>query len=627
MSAVLLRCALQGVGGWVARLLASLVMLLAAVIPLAAASATASAATASAAMADTIHEITQARLFWRDRQALVDLPHKLERDQFAAEGSRVIYRFNLELATLPDEPWALFVVKAARSAQVKINGVDLGSCAPAPVEHVRCAQLPFMLRPPSSVWQLGLNRIEVEVFANEMQANGLSRVLIGPAERLYGERVQPALFWRQGLVMAVNWAIVTFGFMALFIGLAFPGAHRAMYLWFGLACMLRATSHLYATSALVRDDAFWVQWLFTAGRLASMPVMLLSLLSFFSRRMPWLERTLIAYALSLPVLTALTGARTDVALLLAMPGVLVAFGLLPLLVRWAIADRSPGDLLLAGAVLVILSCGLYDAWVLGTVHGFQRPMALPLANGMLLAALGGILIAKMARALTLSANLNETLREKVEAAEADLRAQHQTILALERRNARSEEREQLLRDLHDGLGSNLASARILLDDQSLKPEQMRQLLDDCIDDMRLLLDSSGPQAQLVDALGSLRFRLEQRLQSAPVQVHWTMALDDLPELPDPTRLQLLRLVQEALTNALRHSGARRIEVSARHERRARQLHLSVADDGRGIVAPAPLPGRGLANMRHRASRIGATLDIRSGAQGTTVDISWPLPAA
>ncbi len=586
----------------------------------------ASANAAEAVRPDEIHVLDQARLFWRDKQALVALPDALERGQFAPGGERVIYRINLELADLPHEPWAIFIVKASRSAQIRINGVDLGSCAPAPLEDVRCAQLPFFLRPATSVWQLGLNRIEVEVFANEMQLNGLSRVMVGPAARLYEEHMAPAMFWRQSLVMAVNWAIVTFGVMALFIGLAYPGAHRAMYLWFGLACMLRATSHLYATSAIVKDDAFWIQWLFTAGRLASMPVMLLALLTFVSRRMRRLEKTLIVYAVSVPVLSALTGARTDIALLLAAPVVLVAIGMLVLLVRWAIVDRSRTDGLLAFAVLIILACGIYDVRVLGTVHGLEWPMALPLANGTLLAGLGGILIAKMASALVLSDTMNETLRERVGAAEARLRHQHATILALERRQARAEEREQLLRDLHDGLGSNLSSARMLLEDRSLEPAQMRQLLDDCIDDMRLLLDSSSPHAQLSDALGNLRYRMDQRLQGAPMSVDWSLPHADLPPVPPAVRLQLLRVVQEALANALRHAGARRVSVRAWHDEAAAAVCLSVSDDGRGI-GPASRPGRGLANMRHRAQQVGATLQVDSGDGGTRVEIAWPVAKA
>lgn len=580
----------------------------------------------TSAQPDAIHVLDEARLSWRDKQAVVALPHALERGQFAPAGERVTYRINFELADLPHEPWAIFIVKASRSAQVRINGVDLGSCAPAPMQDVRCAQLPFFLRPATSVWQLGLNRIEVEVFANEMQMNGLSRVMVGPAARLYEEQMAPAMFWRQSLVMAVNWAIITFGVMALFIGLAYRSTDRALYLWFGLACMLRATSHLYATSAIVKDDAFWIQWIFTAGRLASMPVMLLSLLTLVSRRMRRLEQALIVYALSLPVLSALTGARTDIALLLALPGVLVAISILVLLVRWTIVDRSRTDGLLAVAVTIILGCGLYDVRVLGSVQGFEWPMALPLANGALLAALGGILIAKMASALVLSDTMNETLRDRVAAAEARLRHQHATILALERRQAHADAREQLLRDLHDGLGSNLSSARMLLEDRSLEPAQMRQLLDDCIDDMRLLLDSSSPHAQLADALGNLRYRIEQRLQGSPLSVDWAMPHEELPPVPPEVRLQLLRVVQEALANALRHAGARRITVRAWHDAPASRLCLSVSDDGHGI-APSARPGRGLTNMRHRAQQVGATLQVDSGDGGTRVEIAWPTETA
>lgn len=573
-----------------------------------------------------VQELVQARLQLQGVETPVQLPSTLTRAQFDPAGERLTYRLALELPGPPAEPLALFIVKASRAARVRVNGHDLGSCAPGPLEHVRCAQAPLYFQPPATVWQAGSNRIEVEVFANGMQTNGLSRVVVGPAARVFEERLRPALFWRQGLVMAVNWAIVAFGVMAFLIGVRYVGSQRPMYLWFGLACMLRAVSQVWAASSLVHEDGFWIQWLFTAARLVSLPVMMLSLLSFFDKRLPWIERGLMGYALALPVLSALSGARTDIALLLAAPGVLVALYLLQVLVRWTLTSRSLIDLLLLGALASILVFGLYDVWVLGSTAGFERPMALPLANGVLLVALGSVIVGKMASALVMTSNVNDVLREKVAAAEADLRLQHLTIVDLERRHAQVEAREQLLRDLHDGLGSNLASARILLEDQSLEPEQMRQLLDDCIDDMRLMLDSSGPQAQLADALGSLRFRLDRRLQASAVRVQWSLSLDALPPLADQARLQLLRLLQEALTNALRHSGARRILVTARHDGMAQELFLSVADDGRGIAAGAS-QGRGLANMRHRAARIGAKLDLRSDAEGTVVAISWPLQPA
>jgi signal transduction histidine kinase len=577
---------------------------------------------AGAGSAPAIQELGEATLGIRDQQTRVTLPHTLARGQFAPSGERVTYRLTLTLAEKPTSPLAVSIVKASRSANIRVNGHALGSCAPGPLEGLRCAQAPLFMQAPDAVWQSGVNQIEVEVFANSMQTNGLSRVLVGPAQALFDERHQPAQFWRQDLVTAVSWATAAFGVLALFIGLRYASPQRRGFLWFGLACMLRATSNLYATSIAVHDDAFWVQWAFTAARLASIPVMILTLLSFFEHRLPRLERWLVIYGATLPFLVAATGARTDWAMLLSVPGTLIALYLIPVISAWVLAQRSRTAMLMLAALFALLACGLHDVWVLATPSGFDQPMALPIANGILLLTLGSIIIGRMAHALAVTANLNETLRDQVAAAESDLRQQHQKILEFERRHARNEEREQLLRDLHDGLGSNLASARILLDDQTLPPAQVRELIDDCIDDMRLLIDASGPQAQLADALGSLRYRITQRLGSAPVQVQWTLHLANLPPLPATSGLQLLRLVQEALTNALRHSGGKHIQVSARYD--TDRLHLTVADNGQGLRAGAR-EGRGLGNMRQRAARVGASLQLHSDAAGTRVEVVLPIP--
>ncbi len=581
---------------------------------------------AGARSAVGIQELDTATLTIRDQQTRVTLPHTLTRGQFTPAGERVIYRLTLTLPEKLDEPLAVSVVKASRSAAIRVNGHELGSCAPGPLEGLRCAQAPLFVQAPNAVWQPGVNQIEVEVFANSMQPNGLSRVLVGPAQTLYDERHQQAQFWRQDLVMAISWATAAFGVLALFIGLRYASPQRRGFLWFGLACMLRATSNLYATSIAVHDDAFWVQWAFTAARLASIPIMILALLSFFDQRQPGLERWLVAYGLALPVFVALTGARTDWAMLLSVPGTLTAFYLLPVIGAWVRAQRSWTAILMLAALVALLACGLHDVWVLATPSGFDQPMALPLANGILLLTLGSIIIGRMANALAVSANLNETLRDQVAAAESDLRLQHEKILEFERRHARTEEREQLLRDLHDGLGSNLASARILLDDQTLPPAQVRELIDDCIDDMRILIDASAPQALLADALGSLRYRINQRLEAAPVQVQWSLDLAELPPLPATTGLQLLRLVQEALTNALRHSGGHQIQVSARYDCDPARLRLTVTDNGRGLRTGAR-EGRGLGNMRQRAARVGASLQLHSDKAGTRVEVDLLLPQA
>jgi signal transduction histidine kinase len=191
-----------------------------------------------------------------------------------------------------------------------------------------------------------------------------------------------------------------------------------------------------------------------------------------------------------------------------------------------------------------------------------------------------------------------------------------------------EERERLLRDMHDGIGSQLASARVQLQSGELSARQAAIVLQECIDDLRLLLDVSGNEGgSLEDALADFRFRLDRRLESAGIAPRWRIALDGMPTLETDTLLQVMRIVQEAIANALRHADPRQLSISAVWYAKRGELALEVRDDGRGIAAdPPPVPGRGLHNMRRRAESIGARLDVTAALPGTAVRLTLPTGA-
>ena len=94
------------------------------------------------------------------------------------------------------------------------------------------------------------------------------------------------------------------------------------------------------------------------------------------------------------------------------------------------------------------------------------------------------------------------------------------------------------------------------------------------------------------------------------------------ELSEAVSKEFLRVVQEALTNARRHSGAKTIRVSLRTE--GDDLVAEVADDGRGY-GPEVTPGLGLVSMRERATVLGGELEVRSKAgEGTIVRLRLPV---
>jgi signal transduction histidine kinase len=571
----------------------------------------------------------------------VVLPHVIAGPQAPEAGARVRYHVSFDLAQAPTAPMGLFLQRVSRSGRVFLNGHEIGSCAPGALETLRCVRAPIWLQAPPELWQAGRNTIEVEVYINRMQMNGLSPIVIGPAATVYGSAYQPQRFFSQDLTGAVQWGLFAISLIALLVGGLYRGEGQRLFLWFGLACLLRGLSMYYAVLVEVWVDMVLTQWLFTMARLVSIPIMLLVLLALREQRWRWLERALVGYACILPVGVLLVDARVNDAIVLAMPGVIATLVVLALVGWKAWTARHPTDILLATTIVVLIAVGLHDAWALTQPAAFLKPQMLPYTTGIVLLVLGGLIMSRLTQALTRAGNLNMILNQRVREAQASLEDQHRTIVALERRTARTDERERLLRDLHDGMGSSLATARIQLDNASLSPAQIRQLLDDCIEDLRLLLDTSEPDGHLRDALASLRHRLSQRLQGLPVAIVWTLDLQQLPPLSPPARLQILRILQEALTNALRHAHARRIDIRAEFEPTRGLLRLQVNDNGRGLPHAvhdaSPIPsnglapkrsaptGRGLANMRLRAHRLGAHLQIRSQEPGTQVLLEWPVP--
>ena len=86
-------------------------------------------------------------------------------------------------------------------------------------------------------------------------------------------------------------------------------------------------------------------------------------------------------------------------------------------------------------------------------------------------------------------------------------------------------------------------------------------------------------------------------------------------------LQVLRILQEAFTNILKHAQASRISVGTSVE--AGRVSIRVSDNGRGFNE-SQSTGRGLANMRARAHRIGGVLEVAPSAGGTTLALSLPI---
>ena len=169
---------------------------------------------------------------------------------------------------------------------------------------------------------------------------------------------------------------------------------------------------------------------------------------------------------------------------------------------------------------------------------------------------------------------------------------------------------------------------MLVERGAVSNDQFAQILRESIDDMRLAIDAlAAEDADLAAALGNLRFRMEPRLRAAGIELTWDAR--KLPEeigLHPDVVLPILRIVQEALTNALKHSRARavRVTLAAEGPPENQFLDIRISDNGRGI-SEERVGGRGLLNMRNRAQKIGAQLKLEAAPNvGTTVHLRTRL---
>lgn len=216
-------------------------------------------------------------------------------------------------------------------------------------------------------------------------------------------------------------------------------------------------------------------------------------------------------------------------------------------------------------------------------------------------------------------------RLHVEQLAREIDAGQQRLLEVQHQQSVLHERQRVMQDMHDGLGSSLSSSLVLLERGELSVAGAATVMRECVDDLRLVIDSLEPTAQdLATLLGMLRYRLQRKIQAAGVTLRWQMM--DLPALAwlEPSlALDLLRLVQEAIANVLHHADAIELELTARHS--GHDIELSIRDNGKGFDSQTQVTvGRGMRFMQMRAGRLGAQLMIHS-VQGVGTMISLRLP--
>ena len=535
--------------------------------------------------------------------------------------------------------WSVFVPRFTNGIEVAVNDVVILDSRRNPAANRPDRNTPEIAVIPASALRDGANTISIRLFIWGPITGFLERVWVGPDELLrpsYNLRTLifvtlPVVFssWQAilAVILGIMWVMrrhepaygVLAAAMAVGVAQAFLQTPMGETPFSRLNVILISSapieSGLVLTFALLLSGWKWRPY----GWIIFIPGVLLALAGLFGN-----QATVRALFLFIAV--------PMVGISLLIMAVVTA--------RSMLERRNVVSLLLGCAVTIMLTC-----WAMDLLSVFQmmpnRIFTARLSYSAVLVAIGAGLTWRFARALNEVDGFASRLVTQVREAEEKLKASFAREAERARAAALARERTRLMRDLHDGLGGQLVSI-VALSERGNGSAGIGDAARAALKDLRLVIDSMDDiGGDLMLALGSWRERAMAQLRPHDITLDWravtAQGLPVHPELRPWHVIQIVRLLDEAVTNAVKHAHARRITVRIETLAGADGLdrgRITVEDDGKGFeiaadgaAAGAIKAARGLRNMRSRAARCGAELELSSCAQGadqgTRVKLTLP----
>jgi signal transduction histidine kinase len=300
-------------------------------------------------------------------------------------------------------------------------------------------------------------------------------------------------------------------------------------------------------------------------------------------------------------------------------------------VAWPPAPKTENAMVAAAVALALASLSLDHALASGVWRGVGFPVS-PYAGVVAIAVCGAAIVQRMMSVVAEKESQNIMLGQRIETTKANLLASESARRSLEVSHAVTQERERMMREIHDGIGSSLVAALASAERQGKQNTTAVVALKSALTDLRIAVDSLEPvEGNVTTLLASLRYRVEPELKKSGIGFDWMV--DDVPELEwldSPNALHILRIFQESLGNTLGHANATKIRVSCRMDILEGHpgIKIEVSDNGDGFDASIPAKGRGRKNMMDRAEALGGRLTIQSSlGQGSTTLLWLPLSRA
>ena len=496
------------------------------------------------------------------------------------------YRVKFTPTTLPDEDWALFIPRLSAHGEIWLNGLYLGETGKRtqPLPNRWNHPVHFVL--PSSQLLEGSNELHILLTVEPSRLGNLYEWYVGPDAEL------SALFEFSyfAKVTAAQAVTIIMLLTACLLGyLSWLGAPSPVYRWFLMGSILWAaySMHLYV-SEIPFSIRVW-HGLYNTAHAGSAICFLVATHRLLKLRRRSVEAVLgimivfiVAISIALP--EEYLAAVSTISLFTAW---YVALHLGLLLMIHALFRQRQTWLWLAlpGGAVAIMVCWDITSFITGFTALTAKYPYIPVV-----ALLTGSVVFLKRFALD-QKRLSQLEHTQQRAAE----------------DAVAQERRRLMQEIHDGVGGQLVSTLSLLEQKQDTQPEVVDALRASLGELRTIINSletMGQVGDLVSLLAMLRDRLERFLLPHGIELIW--AVEPLPQLDNfgpEESLHVMRIVQEAVTNVIKHSTATRVELacsSASNVNGTPGVEVKISNNGAKASATQIDEGHGLRNLQDRA---------------------------
>ncbi|GLR89257.1 sensor histidine kinase [Bradyrhizobium iriomotense] len=532
--------------------------------------------------------------------------------------------------------WSVFLPRFSNAVEVAVNGVVILDSRRDPTANRPDRNTPEIAPIPSSLLRDGTNTITVRLFVWGPLKGFLDTVYVGPDENLRGAYETRTLLFVTLPVVFSAWQSILAVILAI---MWLMRRHEPVYGVLAIAMVLGVIQAFLPPPVPPAHSSRLAAVLLASAPIESALIVVFAVL-FFGWRWPRYGTLLFAPGLAVFVVGLVAGQPLPriLFLFLGIPTVGICLLLMAGVTAAAVVRRQDAASFTLGcAVTIVLTCWGHDMLSVFEILPNERTFISRLSYSAMLVAIGAGLTWRFARALNQVDSFAGQLIARVREAEERLKASFAREEERARAAALANERTRLMRDLHDGLGGQLVSI-VALSERGSNGAPIADAARAALKDLRLVIDSMDDiGGDLMLALGSWRERAAAQLRPHDIALDWHVTtpqgLPLHPELRPWHVIQIVRILDEAVTNAVKHAKARKIAVrietlgGAPQDRRG---VISIADDGQGFALAgngeatgASQTARGLRNMKSRACRCGAELELGSSPSGTSVRLQLP----